>query len=49
MSKLTVVISLLLASACASFIDKENEVDPTNNFALTRNKTLIIAKEDETY
>ena len=44
MSKLILIWLFVAFSQGYSFTDRENDVDPLNNFALIKNMTLIIGK-----
>jgi hypothetical protein len=44
MSKLVLIWLFLVLARGYSLIDRENDVDPKNNFALIKNMTLIIGK-----
>ena len=44
MSKLVLIWLFVAFSHGYSFNDRENDVDPLNNFALVKNMTLIIGK-----
>ncbi len=47
MSKLILFVLLCLGCINGITIDRENEVEPLNNMALTKNLSLLIAKEGE--
>lgn len=44
MSKLVLIWLFVVFAQAYSLIDRENDVDPQNNFALIKNMTLIIGK-----